>query len=74
MELSLSREELQYYIAKQLEYRFPDRKSCLDFSEISNRRALNEALERLEFCFIHIKVKGYTTENLCGGGGKTVFF
>ena len=71
MKLSLSRDERQYYVAKQLEYRFPDRKSCLDFNEMANKRALNEALERLEFCFMHIKVRGYFVE---WGGGKTALF
>lgn len=71
MKISINKEELQYYIAKQLEYRFPDRKSCLDFKESINRRAFDEALDRLEFCFKHIKVTGYSVED---GGIKHSYF
>lgn len=66
MKLSLGREELQYYIAKQLEYRFPDRKACLDFHEPINVRAFDEALDRLDYCFQHIKVVGYSIEEMRG--------
>lgn len=60
MRLSLSKEALQNYIARQLEYRFPDRKSCMDFKETINIKAFDEALQRLEYCFSHISVRGYS--------------
>ena len=63
MELSLNKKEMQSYITGQLEYRFPDKKTCLDFKESANRNAFDEALERMEYCFKHIKVKGYSAEN-----------
>lgn len=71
MELSMSTEELQYYIAKQLEYRFPDRKSYLDFKEPLNIKAFEESLERVEYCFKHIKVRGYSVRV---GEVEQVFF
>ena len=71
MILSLSKEDLQYYISQQLEYRFPDRKSCLDFREIINAKAFEEALERVEYCFGHIAVRGYS---LIDNGVEQPFF
>lgn len=61
MVLSLSREDLQYYISHQLEYRFPDRKTKLDFSDKKNAMALADGLERTEYCFSHIHQNGYRT-------------
>lgn len=74
MELSLSKEELQSYIASQLEHRFPDRKSCMDFNELINRKAFEEALQRVEYCFKHISVRGYSAIDKYGGGVAQSFF
>lgn len=71
MKLSLSIEDLQNYIAWQLEYRFPDRKSFLDFKEAHNKKAFMEALERMEYCFSHITVRGY---NVMENGVERPFF
>ena len=71
MEISICKEDLQYYVAKQLEYKFPDRKSHLDFKDIINKRAFEEALERIEYCHKHIKVRGYAIEK---DGVKYTFF
>ena len=60
MQLSISREEMQNYVARQLEYRFPDRKSYLDFGDLTVQKAFSEGLERVEYCFSHIKVRGYS--------------
>lgn len=66
MELSLSKEDLQYFISSQLEYRFPDRKSGLDFNDPLNKLAFEDCLGRVENCFQHIKVRGYS--KISGGG------
>jgi len=66
MELSLSKEDLQYYITQQIEYRFPDRKARFDFKDSVNSAAFEEGLERTENCFKHIKVRGYETINSRG--------
>lgn len=68
MELSLSKEELQSYIASQLEHRFPDRKSCMDFNDSINIKAFEEALQRVEYCFKHVSIRGYSIIDRYGGG------
>lgn len=73
MELSLSKKELQDYIARQLEFRFPDRKSCMDFKDLINVRAFDEALQRMEYCFKYITVKGYSIFDEYRGGVQTFF-
>lgn len=54
MILSLSRHELFEYINGQTEMYFPDK--CIQGGD---NRAFDLALDRLEYCFQHIKVKGY---------------
>lgn len=71
MQLSIATEELQDYLMWQLEYRFPDKKSSLDFKDRLNKRAFDEALERVEFCFSHVRVRGYSIEN---HGVRQTFF
>lgn len=74
MKLSLSREDLQGYISRQLEYRFPDRKSSMDFKEPINEKAFDEALQRIEYCFRHISVKGYSILDASGEKVEQTFF
>ena len=71
MKLSLDKEELQYYVSRQLEYRFPDKKSILNFEEPINKKSFEEALERVEYCFQHIMVRGYSVVEK---GDKNTFF
>lgn len=63
MRISISVEELQYFVARQLECRFPDRKSFLDFKDSLTKKAFDEGLDRAEYCYSHIKVRGYFVED-----------
>lgn len=54
MILSLSRDELFNYVTKQADTYFPDNRTAE-----GDRRAFDLALERLEYCFMQIKTKGY---------------
>lgn len=56
MEMSLSQEELYFYLSRQLEFFFPD-----GYSPPKNilKKSIHEGLERCENCFRHIKVHGY---------------
>ena len=54
MILSLSRDELFSYVTKQAEMYFPDKRATE-----GDKRAFNLALERVEYCFGHIKTRGY---------------
>lgn len=60
MECSLVRNELQGFVAKQLENFFPDK---YKFAGTDVNKAVDLALERLEFCFQHITVTGYNKNN-----------
>ena len=59
MELSLSSEQLKNYVAKQLDTFLPDQYS-LTGSDVD--RAWNLALERTEYCFEKIALRGYSYE------------
>lgn len=59
MYLSLEKEELQNYLVRQVDYRFPDRKSNFDFHDRMIAKAFDEGLERTENCFNHISIRGY---------------
>lgn len=60
MECSLARNELHYFVSKQLERFFPDK---YKFMGTDVNKAMDLALERLEFCFKHIMVTGYNKNN-----------
>ena len=47
MQLSIATEELQDYLMWQLEYRFPDKKSSLDFKDRLNKRAFDKVFRHL---------------------------
>jgi serine O-acetyltransferase len=57
---SLSTEQLCSYISKQLNNAFPD-ENLIDFSE--DKKIVEEALKRLEFCFKHVTLKHYFNGN-----------
>jgi serine O-acetyltransferase len=62
--LSLPRDDLLKYVFRQLDAFFPDNAA----SENGLRSAFDLALDRLEYCFSHINVRGYADEH-----GKPVF-
>lgn len=62
MRLSLPRDELKDYVAKQLEYHYPD-KYIMRGSDID--QAFDLALERAEYSFSRTAVRGYSDN--CGG-------
>lgn len=57
MKCSLSKYELMEYVKKQLNFFFPDGKLYFDKNVES---AMDFALQRCEYCFKHILVKGYS--------------
>ncbi len=65
MQLSLKKEELKEYIAKQLRYFFPDK---YDFKGSDVDIAFERALERTENCFLYINNPAYSDN-----AGKTFF-
>ncbi len=58
---SLSLEELSIYVSKQLNYFFPDQ-DHVDL--INDKEIVSEALERIEFCFKHVRLKHYFNNNI----------
>ena len=61
MECSLAKNELKIYVATQLEHFSPDQ---YKFNGIDVDKAMELALERVEFCFKHITVAGYNKNNM----------
>ena len=57
MECSLLTDELKKYVDAQLKTFFPDGRGSFSGADVD--RALEMALSRVEFCFQHIKLKGY---------------
>lgn len=62
MHLSLSYEDLKSYLGKQLEMYFPDDMTEKYYRGEDVGRALNEGLERLEYCFKHINLEAYSND------------
>lgn len=63
MNISLSKKELKQYISKQLDIFFPDNYK-FDGKDVDI--ALDNALERAEYCFKHISIPGYIQgEKVC---------
>lgn len=56
MILSLTLEELNQYVYKQMENLFPDGKGC---DILNYRREANDAIERMENCFKKVKKSSY---------------
>lgn len=67
--IDISVNKLKEYIIKQLNNFFPDGKEVVDDFKFNS--AFNEALERLEYCFRHITVRGYSVVD---GGREYPFF
>lgn len=61
MKCSLTKNEFKKYVATQLEYFFPDQ---YKFKGIDVDKAMDLALERVEFCFKHITVAGYNKNHM----------
>lgn len=59
--LSLAREELKSYVLKQVDTFFPDHWP-LQHERLFDS-AFSKTLERVEYCFQHIALKGYSCEN-----------
>ncbi len=57
MNLSISSEQLAEYVARQIENTFPDG----NIPRVPIKNYVLKALERVEFCFSHIKVKHYSS-------------
>lgn len=62
MNLTLSPQELTELLFKQLEYHFVVKNRVELFIL---KKIVNKGLERLNFCFSHIKIKYYKDENNC---------
>ncbi|MDK8183532.1 hypothetical protein [Paenibacillus sp. UMB4589-SE434] len=58
--LTLSSDDLQAYVFKQLNNYFPD--NDLPRKELLFEKALGQALERTEYCFKHIAIKSFHHE------------
>lgn len=58
--LNLSIDDLQAYVFQQLNCFFPDDR--LSAKEIKFRKALDQALERSEYCFRHVALKSFHHE------------
>jgi len=58
MELSLSEDDLVAYISKQLNAFYPDNKPVTD----GIKKSVNNAIQRLEYCFKHVAYKRYCNE------------
>lgn len=65
MILSLDKDELQDYLIRQIDYRFPDKKTHFDFHDKMISKAFDEGLERTENCFNHISIRGYEKNGEC---------
>lgn len=68
MVLTLEKKELRNYLEKQLEIFFPDGLTEKYYKGTDIDKALEAALERLEYCFKHIKRVAYSDEK-----GQTFF-
>ena len=68
MELFLEKDELKYYLERQMENYFPDNLTEKYFRGADVNYALDEALIRLENCFKHINNPVYSNEK-----GQTFF-
>ena len=65
MDISISENELADYVSRQCNYFFPDEETVKIGGVL--RSSLDLALERTEYCFSRIRIKGY-------GEGKTAYF
>lgn len=68
MELSLQKTELKEYLKRQLYLHFPDDNIEKEFQDSDIDRAMDQGLERLEYCFKHINLPSYSNED-----GQTYF-
>ena len=59
MVLSLEKSEFKNYLIRQTENTFPDGNTKKEFSDLKFDAAFEEALQRCEKCFSHIKVRNY---------------
>ena len=58
--MTLSSADLLVFLKKQLESFFPDEN--INLSDELIKKAFNLSLERLEYCFSHIKLRGYKSD------------
>lgn len=61
MELSIKKSELKEYLGRQLDFFFPD---MYKFKGTDIDSAFEMGLERIEFCFQHIKVRHYNKNGI----------
>lgn len=59
MQLSLPTDEFKHFVLAQLDHFYPDGRSALATGGGDFNKAFDLALERLEYCFNHIKIRGY---------------
>ena len=59
MQLSLPTDELKSFVLAQLDHFYPDGHSASAMGGGDFNSAFDLALERLEYCFDHIKIRGY---------------
>lgn len=69
MKTDIPIEKLKKYLANQLNNFFPDG-DFIDCLDEKYNIAFDKALDRLDYCFSHISVNGYSVTE---GGGKRVF-
>lgn len=62
MLISLKTDELHCFLNSQLTFHFPDINNPIKFNDKAIKSSFSESLERLEYCFSHIAVRGYHRE------------